>query len=160
MRSLQCSCMILLFSWSVLWVPTHYLLPQSSWIKYIWWCAKKYTFSSSVRLSCGLLSFRHTCPCTIISCSLSKKNKKKNQRGKTGQQLPMSGTRRATTSALVPLSRMVNIILTAPPSAGVSAVVPHAYCFLSTTMDRSICANNMNEFISIKVIWQKYSIFV
>lgn len=44
MRSLQCSCLILLFSWSVLWAPSHCLLPQSSWIKYTWCCAKRHSF--------------------------------------------------------------------------------------------------------------------
>lgn len=47
-------------------------------------------FSPSLRLSCKVLSFsfNQSCPCTMISHSLSGIQ---TQRGDTGQQLPMSG---------------------------------------------------------------------
>lgn len=136
MRSLQCSCVILLSSWSGLWGPTHYLLPQSSWIKYTWWCAKKYAFFYFLRSTCRVLSFSNnqSCPCTMISRSLSGMQ---TQQGDTGQQLPMSGNRRAATSALVSLTGMVCMLVTLHPPLLVALQSSHinVYCFPPTTKD-------------------------
>lgn len=63
-------------------------------------------FPSSLRLSCRVLSFSNnqSCPWTMISYSLSGTQ---TQSADTGQQLPMSGNRRAATSALLSLTGML-----------------------------------------------------
>lgn len=112
MRSFQCSFLILLFSWSVLWVPTHRLLPQSSWIKYTWWCAKKPSFFSfcTPDLRSFIFLQKQTCPCTMTSRSLSRAE----NRGGGDHRSLMSGTSRAATSALLWLKRWILLILHPP----------------------------------------------
>lgn len=122
MRSLQCSCLILLFSGSVLWAPTHYLLPQSSWKKiYLMLCQEVFFFPFSVRLSCRLLSYSNnqTCPCTMISRSLSGTQ---TQRGETGQELPMSESTELPLLLWFHWIRWVTFYWLYTPSAGGSAV--------------------------------------
>ena len=134
MRSLQCSCVILLSSWSVLWGPTHYLLPSEQLDKIHLMGCQEVCFFSFLRSSCQVLSFSNnqSCPCTMISRSLSGMQ---TQQGDTGQQLPMSGNRRAATSALVSLTGMVCLLVTLQPPLLVTLQPSHlnVYCFLPTT---------------------------
>lgn len=117
---------------------THPLPPPSEQLDkiHLMVCQEVCFFSSSVRLSCRLLSFsiNQTCPCTMISRSLSRMQ---TQRGETGQQLPMSENRRAATSALVSLTMIVCMLLTLHPPLLVTLQYSYinVYCFPPTTKD-------------------------
>lgn len=124
-------------------VSTHPLPPPSEQLDKIHlMVCQEVCFFSFLRLSCRVLSFsiNQSCPCTMISRSLSRIE---TQRGDTGQQLPMSGNRRAATSALVSLTDVVRMLPALHPPLLVALQYFHNLTVIASHRPLRMCAVNM-----------------
>lgn len=97
-------------------------------------CQEVGFFPPPPRLSCKVLSFSNNQVLSVYN-DLPQSQR---DRGGTGQQLPMSGNRRAATSAFIDWDGVL-VAGSAPPSAGGSAVLSHT----ASSQPPRMCTDDM-----------------